>query len=145
MNATVASTGPTAPAVRGPSLWRQGLRAGLVSSVVNSGIYIGAALVGIFPHIMKIDPGEPGMTVLAVVLVSMVASFAGMAAWKLVERFTDRPLRPYLWLAGIVLVLSFAAPYAVPGTTGAQTFVQNILHVVVAAAVVWQVWRISRR
>jgi uncharacterized membrane protein len=94
---------------------------------------------------MKIDPAEPGMTVLAVVLVSMAASFAGMGAWKLVGRFTDRPLRVYLWVAGIVLVLSFAAPYAVPGTTGAQAFVQNVLHVVVAAAVVWEVWRLTRR
>jgi uncharacterized membrane protein len=112
---------------------------------VNSAIYIGAALAGVFPYIMKIDPAEPGMTVLAVVLVSMAASFAGMGAWKLVGRFTDRPLRVYLWVAGIVLVLSFAAPYAVPGTTGAQAFVQNVLHVVVAAAVVWEVWRLTRR
>jgi hypothetical protein len=67
-----------------------------------------------------------------------------MGAWKLVERLTERPLRPFLWLAGVVLVLSFAAPYAVPGTTAAQALVQNILHVVVAAAVVWEVWRISR-
>jgi hypothetical protein len=38
-------------------------------------------------------------------------------------------------------LLSFVAPYAVPGTTGTQAFVQNVLHVVVAAAVVLEVWR----
>jgi len=144
MSTTVTNTSKLDHPDRITSLWRAGLRAGLISSAVNSVIYILAALAGIFPYIMKIDPAEPGMTVLAVVLVSMVASFAAMGAWKFVARFTDRPLKPYLWLAGIVLVLSFAAPYAVPGTTGMQALVQNVLHVVVAAAVVWEVRKLVR-
>jgi len=142
MDATVATTQETGKARA--SIWRPGLRAGLISSVVNSVIYIGAALAGVFPYIMKIDPTEPGMTVFAVVLVSMVAAMAGLGAWKLMERSTDRPFRSYLWLAGVVLVLSFAAPYVVPGTTSAQAFVQNVLHVVVAAAVLWEVRKLAR-
>lgn len=123
------------PPAASASLWRMGLRAGLVSSVVNSAIYVGAALAGVFPTIIKLDPTEPGMTVFAVILVSMVASFAAMGVWKLITRWARKPFPVYAWLAGIVLLLSFAAPYAVPGTTAAQAWVQNVLHVVVAAAV----------
>ncbi|TVP51073.1 MAG: hypothetical protein EA350_00295 [Gemmatimonadales bacterium] len=127
----------TLPA-QSPSLWRTGLRVGIISSVINSVIYIGAALAGVFPTIIKLDPTEPGMTVFAVILVSMVASFAAMGVWKLVTRWAERPFPVYAWLAGILLLLSFAAPYAVPGTTSAQAWVQNLLHVVVAAAVLWE-------
>ena len=143
MNSSIADTRQLSESARG-SLWRHGLRAAVGSSVLNSIVYVGAALAGVFPYIVKMDPAEPGLTVFAVVLVSVVASFAAMGAWKLVARFTESPLRPYLWLAGIILLLSFAAPYAVPGTTAAQAFVLNVLHVVVAAAVVWEVRKISR-
>jgi hypothetical protein len=130
---------------RSVSLWRTGLRVGLVSSLVNSVIYIGAALAGVFPTIIKLDPTEPGVTVFAVILVSMVASFAAMGVWKLVTRWTERPFPVYAGLAGIVLLLSFAAPYAVPGTTAAQAWVQNLLHVVVAAAALWELRRFQLR
>lgn len=126
------------------SLWRSGVRVGLVSSVINSLIYIGAALVGVFPSIIKLDVTQPGLTVFAVILVSMVASFGAIAVWKLVARLREQPFRFYAWIAGVVLVLSFVAPYAMPGTTTAQAWVQNLLHVVVAAVVYWELQRLRR-
>lgn len=127
------------------SVWRTGLRAGLVSSLVNSLIYIGAALANVFPTIIKLDPTEPGLTVFAVIFVSMVTSFAAMGVWKLVTRWTERPFTVYAWLAAIVLLVSFAAPYAISGTTAAQAWVQNLLHVVVAAAVLWELRKFRTR
>jgi hypothetical protein len=144
MNTAVTNASQFDRPARSGSLWRSMLRVGLVSSAVNAAIYVGAALAGVFPHIMKMDPTEPGLTVLAVVLVSMVATLAAMGVWALVARRAERPVRSYARIAGVVLVLSFAAPYAVPGTTAAQAWVQNLLHVVVAAAVLWEVRRLGR-
>jgi hypothetical protein len=116
-------------------LWKLGLRAGLVSSAVNASIYGVACLADIFPHFVKLDPTVPGLTVLAVVLVSMLSSLAAMGVYRLVERRATTPLQTFGWIAVATLVVSFAAPYAIPGTTSAQAWIQNLMHVVVAAIV----------
>jgi hypothetical protein len=115
--------------------WRSGIRAGVGASILNAILFGGAVLAGIFPHLLKVDPAQPGLTVPAVILVSMLAGIGGVTlhAW-LASRSSDA-WRIFLAIAGAVLLLSFAAPYLVPGTTAAQAWIQNLMHVVAAVAV----------
>jgi hypothetical protein len=52
-------------------------------------------------------------------------------------------VRPFLWLAGIVLVVSFVPPFLLPGTP-MQAMALNVLHVTTAAILVAPVLRSAR-
>ncbi|MGI9181607.1 MAG: DUF6069 family protein [Longimicrobiaceae bacterium] len=117
------------------SLWRVGLLAALLSAAMNAAIFTLAVALGIFPSLW-IDPQAGAqMAIEPVILVSAVGAMAGVSVFALLRRRTEQPLRVFLWLAGAVLLVSFAAPFALP-MSGAQILVLELLHLVVAAVVV---------
>jgi hypothetical protein len=79
------------------------------------------------------------MSVEPVVLVSVVGVLAAVGVFALLRRAVAKPVPVFLRIAAVVLLLSFVAPSAIPGTAVAQAIVLNVQHVVVAAAAVWAV------
>lgn len=131
-----------APADR-RSLWLPAAVAGVLAAVVNAAIFAAAVAAGLFPA-LRIDPAAgPQMGVEPVVLVSLLGAAAGVAAFGVLRRRAAQPVRAFLRLAGVVLLLSFAAPFAMPGGF-AQAMLLNLLHLTTAAVVVGTVLRVAR-
>jgi hypothetical protein len=123
------------------SLWKTGLVAGMMAAMANAVVFGLAVAAGIFPSLTFQPDLGAGMSIEPVLLVSVVGALGGVGAFALLRRRVSRPVPVFLWIAAAVLLLSFAAPFAIPGTAVMQAAVLNLLHVVVAAFVVWAVLR----
>jgi len=71
---------------------------------------------------------------------SLAGALVGVGAFALLRARTANPVPLFLRIAAVVLLVSFAAP----GTAFLQGIILNLLHAVVAAAVVWSVVRTQR-
>jgi hypothetical protein len=140
----VRKAGAGRPARSGPSLWKVGAVAAVASMVMNGIIYALAVAAGAFPS-LRLDTAAPGpqMGIEPVLLVSAIGAMAGVVAFGAVRFYADNPVRAFVQLAGVVLVLSFVGPFLVPGTTLAQGLVLNLMHVVVAGCVLVAVLRLN--
>jgi hypothetical protein len=115
-----------------------------LSAAASGAVYAVSVAAGVFPSLRLVPDAGAQMGIEVVLLVAAVAGAAGVGAYALVRRFSHAPLRTFLWIAAAVLVASFAAPFAIPGTTAAQALVLNLLHVVVAGVVAAAVVRHAR-
>jgi len=128
-------------AVTGPSLPITAGLAGGISAVANALLFGVAVLVGVFPA-FTLDPAAgTQMAVELILMVSVFASAAAISVFGLMRRRVDRPIPAFVKLAAVVLVLSFAAPFVIPGTGGLQAVVLNVMHVIVAATVLGLLYR----
>ncbi len=122
-------------------LGQTGLVAGVLAAVANAAVFALAVARGIFPSLTFQPDVGAQMSVEPVLLVSVVGVLAGVGAFALLWRRLARPVPVFLRVAGVVLLLSFAAPFVIPGTALMQAIVLNVMHVVVASLVVWTVLR----
>jgi hypothetical protein len=126
------------------ALVRAGLGAAVSAATVNAVLYWAVVAAGIFPT-LRLDPaGGSQMAVELVVFSSLVGVAAGVGVFALLQRYARHPLRIFYWIAGVVLVTSFAAPFTMPGTV-MQAMALNVMHVVAAAVVVGAVRRAARQ
>jgi hypothetical protein len=125
------------------SLWKTGLVAGVLAAALNAAIFAFAVSVGVFPSLTFQPEFGAGMSVEPILLVSLVGALAGVGAFALLRSRVERPVSLFLRIAAVVLLLSFAAPFAIPGTAPLQAVVLNVMHLVVAATVVWAVLRVN--
>jgi hypothetical protein len=128
----------------GGSLWKPALVAAAGAALANGVLFGLGVAAGIFPA-FRLDPSAgPQMAVEPILLVSAVAAAVGVGVYGALRTRSADPLGLFLKIAAVVLVLSFAAPFAIPGTTVTQGLATGLLHVVVAAAVVVVVRRADR-
>jgi hypothetical protein len=131
----------SAPVRGSRSLWKTGLGAAAPAAVINAVVFALAVAVGVFPSLTFQPDVGAQMSVEPVLLVSVVGALAGVGAFALLRRRVARPVPIFLWVAATVLLLSFAAPFAMPGTGLMQALVLNAMHAVVAGLVVWAMLR----
>jgi hypothetical protein len=124
----------------GGMLVRAGIGAAMMTALANAVLYLAAVQAGIFPALRPDPAAGPQMAVELVVLSSLVGVAAGMGVFALVRRYTSDPLRTFHRIAGVVLLVSFAAPFTLPGTW-MQAMVLNVMHVIAAVFVVRAVRR----
>jgi len=137
----LAHTRSSSQAREGRSLWKTGLVAGMMAAAANAVVFGLAVAAGIFPSLtLQPDLGAQ-MSIEPVLLVSVVGALAGVGAFSLLRSRVSRPVPVFLGIAAAVLLLSVAAPFAIPGTAAMQAVVLNVLHVVVAGFVVAAVLR----
>ncbi len=123
------------------SLWKTGAVAAVLAAVGNALVFALAVAGGVFPSLtFQLDAGAQ-MSVEPVLLVSVVGALAGVGAFALLRRRLARPVPIFMRIAAAVLLLSFAAPFVIPGTALMQGIVLNLMHAVVAGFVVWAVLR----
>lgn len=124
--------------------WRAAGLAALVSVVVNTVLYGLAVAVGVFP-VFEFVPTPPSTMALSFIwIVSILGALAGVLLFGLLRRYMREPLRAFLGIAAVVLLVSFAVPFAMPGWSTGVILMLEVMHVVVAAAVVTVVWRMAR-
>lgn len=141
---TMAHDRPSLHAKGSRSLWKTGLAAAVLAAVLNAAIYAASVAAGVFPSLTFQPDVGAQMSVEPILLVSVAGALAGVGAFALLRGRLARPVPVFLRIAAVVLLLSFAAPFAIPGTALLQGLVLNVMHVVVAAGVVWAVLRTGR-
>jgi hypothetical protein len=100
---------------------------------------------GVYEAVWMAGATKGEMTLEPVLMVSVVASLAGVGVYGALAGRARDPLRTFAWVAGIVLIASFVAPFLVAGATLAQAILSDLQHVVVAAFVVEVALRHHRR
>jgi hypothetical protein len=125
----------TGGATARPRRWPMALMAAILAAVTNALIHLSGVAAGVYEAVWMAGASKGQMTLEPVLLVSVVATLAGVSVYGALARRARNPLRTFAWIAGVLLVASFAAPFLVPGATLAQAILSNVQHVVVAALV----------
>jgi hypothetical protein len=119
------------------SLAKAALYAALLAAAGNSIVYVICYLTGIIPWNM-LSPGRGvSLTPRLVILVSVGGAIAGALMYALIRRIASNPVRTFRIVAGVVLLLSFTAPFAIPTFTTALMVALDVMHIVVYLATVW--------
>lgn len=113
-----------------------GLATVLVAVLINVAIYfIAGAFVQYRPEF------EPLANVGAAIFVSVVFTAAAVAVYALVLRFSRNPVRTYVIIALVALVLTIIPDFVLvpmtPGSTDAQIAVLVLMHLIPAPVIIW--------
>jgi len=108
--------------------------AGLIATALSTAIYLAAAALGSMPQDVVVQ-GRGPITLGAVISSSFVPALLAAGALALFGRFTRRPVRNFVALAAVALVLSFATPFSLVGASAAMRTVLLLMHVLAATII----------
>jgi hypothetical protein len=117
-------------------LWWASLLAGLGAVVANVLVYFIASAAGAIPGDVLIPGMNQPVTVIPVILNSFVPAILAAVLLALLNRFTRRPVRIFRIIAAVMLLISFANPFTIPGAPLTMILALNLMHIVAAAIIV---------
>lgn len=85
------------------------------------------------------------MTLGMVVGTTVVPALLAAAVFALLGRFTRRPVRNFVVVSGVLLVLSFVTPLTIPGAPLSMVLTMELMHVVAAVVIVVGLTTLARR
>jgi Family of unknown function (DUF6069) len=122
-----------------------GLVGGVIAAIINLVLYfLGNAING-GPMLVK----PPGVTTIQgvpwfmVIVMSVLPGVIAGALYGLLARFTARPSTIFLVIAAIIFILFFINPL-VAAQNVTTIIVLEIMHLVVAASVIWFIFRAAK-
>jgi hypothetical protein len=121
--------------------FKQAFMAGLMAAGVATGLnallfFIFKAL-GIIVDTIFIQPNQP-LTVVPIIISSILPSLIASLVFFLLEKFTKNGFKIFRIIALVLMVLSFINPFmGIPNVTLAYALVLNLMHLVVAGAVLY--------
>lgn len=106
----------------------------IVSSIIINTLlfYIGKA-AGAFPDTILIPNQNAPLTVFSVILSSIIPSVIAGLVMGLINKYTKKPKKLFNIISIVLLILTFANPFLIPQVTTAMVVMLNVMHVVVAA------------
>lgn len=119
--------------------------AGLIAAAINAVLfYVGTATGAIPANLIIPNAGQP-LSIIPVIVASFVPAIAAGLLLALINRFTKQPLRIFNIIAIILLVFSFSSPFSIPNVPVGMIVILNLMHVVVAGAVLLMFNRLASR
>jgi hypothetical protein len=114
-----------------------------LAAACNYLLYLVYYAAGIIPWNM-LSPGR-GVSIrpLLVLFVSVGGALGGALLYAIIEKVSATPVRTFKLIAGVILILSFAAPFMIGTFTTALMVGLDLMHIVVFASTFWAltVWR----
>ena len=107
----------------------------VAAAAANAVVHLVAAAAGAMPQDVVVN-GQGPITLPIVAALSAQGAVAGAAVYALICRFARRPVRVFRVVAAVVLVLSLAGPFTIPGAPISMILALEVMHVVAAAVVV---------
>lgn len=104
---------------------------GLLATALSAAVYLGASALGSMPQDVVVQ-GRGPVTLGAVIFSSFVPAPLAAGALALFGRFTRRPVKYFVALAAVALVLSFATPFSLVGAPASMRAILLLMHVLVA-------------
>lgn len=119
--------------------------AAVASAVINAALYYLFHATGLIRDDIMIQPGLP-LTVIPVLISSVLPSLVAVLIYYLFERFTRRGYLLFSVVSLVLLAVSFLNPFLlIPGVTTGYALALNLMHIVVAAAVLYFIRRELRK
>lgn len=118
--------------------------AALGAALAGSVVYLIAAALGAIPSDVLVPNAGTPLTVGMVISVCVTAAVGAALVFALIARFTRRPVRVFGVVAAVVLVLSFATPFSIPGAPLAMILAMEVMHVVAAAVIFFALTTFAR-
>lgn len=132
---TIVTAAPRAH-VAATNLWWAAPLAGITAAVINSVLFFAADSLGLIVPTALVQ-GQP-LTVVPVIISSIMPAVVAGIVYALLGRFTRRPWAIFRTVALALVVLSFVNPFlGIPGITVSMGLALNLMHVVVAGAVLY--------
>ncbi len=114
-----------------------GLSAVLFSVIINLLLFFLFKGAGLFTDSINIEPGKP-LTFVHIIISSTIPTLLASIVFFLFEKFTDRGYSIFRTVSLVLLIFSFINPFmGIPGVTVGYALALNVMHVVVAAAVLY--------
>lgn len=114
-----------------------GAKAAGVSVVINAVLYFIFKALGVFTDDIFLQPGQP-LTVVPVIISSILPSLVGACIFFLFEKYSSKGFTIFSIVAIVLMLLSFMNPFvAIPHITVAYGIALNLMHVVVALALLY--------
>lgn len=114
-----------------------GLIAAVAAAIANTVVYAIAVALGSFPDSVLIQPAVQPMSLGPVISASAIGAVCATIVFALMSRFFRRPVRSFVILSVVVLVISLITPFTVAGATAAFIAALLIMHVVALAVIVF--------
>jgi uncharacterized protein DUF6069 len=114
-----------------------------LAAACNYLLYLVYYATGIIPWNM-LSPGRGvSITPRLVLFVSVGGALGGALLYAIIERVSTNPVRMFKLIAGVILILSFAAPLMIETFTTSLMLGLYLMHIVVFASTFWAltVWR----
>ena len=115
----------------------KGLMAGLAAAIMNSALFYAFKNLGAINDTVQIMPGEP-LGVHNAIISSIFSSVIASILYFVISLFARDAFRIFQRIAWIMLLLSFFSPFLfIPEVPVGYAISLNIMHIVVAAAVIY--------
>lgn len=125
------------PSDSGMSLVKAAGLGAVLAGAANSLLYLIYYMIGIIPWNM-LSPGRGvSITPRLVLAVSIGGALGGALLYAIIRRIAVHPARMFKRVAGVLLILSFAAPLMMETFTPGLMVALDLMHVVVFASTVW--------
>ena len=109
------------------------LGAGVVAAIINLILY---NVVGMPQDILAVDGKEP-IAMSHMVMSAIVPAIGAGVLFAILAKFTNRPFLIFNIIATIFFVYMFFRPLDIPNVTGKMAGLLEVMHVVVACAIVY--------
>lgn len=118
------------------TIWRNGVTAALVATVINVILYYIGAAFGAFPPEVLTPMGQP-ITVVAVIGMSAATILLGTLAYTILNRFIADPNRWFLIATAIVFIIMIPGPLGIANAPILMIVLLEVMHVVAAGAALY--------
>ena len=121
----------------GVSLIKAAAVGAMLAGTANSLLYLIYYMIGIIPWNMLSPGRDVSITPQLVLAVSIGGALGGALLYALIRRIAVHPVRTFKLVAGVILILSIAAPLTIETFTPGLMLALALMHVVVFASTVW--------
>ena len=117
-----------------------GLYAGGAAAIINTILFFTFHAAGVISDNIFPKPNEP-MTVVPVIMASIVPAIIGSILFFLIEKFSSNGFKTFRIVAIVLVLLSLYSTFTVPGITTGYSLVLCVMHLVVAATLIYFIGR----
>ena len=116
------------------SLWKAGLVTATLAVAANALIYGAGRIAGTIPKSVDVDTlsGNGPVTVSTVIFTSVLAVLVATLFYAVLQRITRRPERVFLIAGSLLLVVSLAMPFSIPGVPAKMAVTLALMHITTA-------------
>jgi hypothetical protein len=118
--------------------------AAAVSSIINITLFFVAHAVGFITDNIFIQPDTP-LKFYNMIFASVIPSFFAMLVFYLIDKYSKKGFKVFAIVSTVLLVLSMGNPFMIKGVTVPYALSLDIMHVVVAAAVLFFAYRAKQK
>ncbi|MEM7107475.1 MAG: DUF6069 family protein [Bacteroidota bacterium] len=109
----------------------------IFSVVINMGVYLIGKITGILSPELPVTPDGQPFSLPPLLMACVLSVLAAFLVYWLLQRFIQKAKFAFTVLSSVLLVASFVTPFSVPNISLSMAMMLNLMHVVVAASVLY--------